>query len=195
MNTYSGTAFVLLLWVGMVGGLMAQEGMSPEDMKRWQDYATPSEGHLFLKKMEGSWTAKILMWPAPGAPAVSSTASSEMRLILGGRYLEQTHTGSWSGMPFEGRSVMGFDNFSHQMESFWYDSMGTGFLHSVGTLNPEGTVLRDQAETVDTLSGKKVRSRSVTTLVGADTIRMEMFWQKEGEEEFKTMEIVYGRKK
>lgn len=193
MNKHVVTAVVLLLLGGVPGMALAQEGMSPEDIKKWQDYATPSEGHLFLKKMEGTWTAKTLMWPAAGAPAVPGTARSQMRLILGGRYLEQIHSGSYQGMPFEGRNIMGYDNYTQKVESFWFDSMGTGFLHSVGTLNPEGTELRDKAETVDILSGKRVKSRSVTTLVGPDIIRMEMFWEKEGEDSFKAMEIVYTR--
>ena len=192
MSKCLGTIVVVWLLVGILG---AQEGMSSEDMKKWQAYATPSRGHDFLKKMEGTWTATTLMWSAAGAPAVPGTARSQMRLILGGRYLEPIHSGSYQGMPFEGRNVMGFDNYRQKVESFWFDNMGTGFLHSVGTLNPEGTELRDEAETVDILSGKKVRSRSVTTLVGADTIRMEMFWEKEGEEAFKTMEIVYTRER
>ena len=37
-------------------------------------------------------------------PMVESS-TAEAKMILGGRYLEFTHTGSFGGMPFEGRAI------------------------------------------------------------------------------------------
>lgn len=190
-------------WIRMVMAVLlltslasGQEGQpSAEEMQKWMAYATPSEGHKFLGKMVGTWKAEGTMWPAAGAPGMKSSGESQMDMILGGRYLLQTYTGSYMDMPFQGHNLMAYDNHFKRIESIWYDNMGTGFLHSKGTLNEALTVSEEKGETPDILTGKTVLSRSVITIVDDDHIRMEMYWQKEGEAEFKTMEILYTRKK
>ena len=41
---------------------------------------------------------------------MKSTGSSEVKWIMGGRYLEQTATGTSMGQEFHGMGLMGYDN-------------------------------------------------------------------------------------
>lgn len=195
MNKSIAMSLTILCALFAAQTLISQDAPSAEEMQKWTAYATPSEGHKFLEQFVGHWTAELTMWPAAGAPAVKSNGESEGRMILGGRYLEQRYKGEYMGMPFEGRNLMAFDNHHKRIESIWLDSMGTGFLHGIGTLDPSMKVSTEHAETVDIISGQAIKSRTVTTVASPDKIVMDMYWQKEGEAEFKTMEIVYSRKK
>jgi hypothetical protein len=190
--TLSAICLSLLFMPGSISG---QENPSPEEIQKWTAFATPSEGHKFLEKMTGQWSAELTMWPAVGAPPIKSKGESQAQMILGGRYLEQLYKGEYMGMPFEGRNLMAYDNHYKRIESIWLDSMGTGFLHGYGTLDMTKGVSSEKAETADILTGKTIKTRSITTIIGSDKILMEMYWEKEGEPEFKTMEIVYSRKK
>lgn len=54
-------------------------------------------------------------------------------MILGGRYQQSMHTGSFNGMPFEGISLVGYDNTKKVFMSSWADNMGTGSMYMEGT--------------------------------------------------------------
>src|SRR5262245_57964290 len=79
-------------------------------MAAMEKYATPGENHAHLKALVGSWTATVKFWMAPGAPAQESTATSECKLIMGDRYLQEEVRGSFGGMPFQGMGLTGYDN-------------------------------------------------------------------------------------
>ena len=76
-------------------------------MKAWQEYMTPGDIHKMLASSDGAWTEDITMWMAPGQPATKSTATAENKMIMGGRYQQSKHTGTFNGMPFEGMSLLG----------------------------------------------------------------------------------------
>ena len=66
-----------------------------------------------------------------GRPAQESTGTSENKMILGGRYLEQHYDGTMMGQPFCGIGY-GFDNYKKKYVATWIDSMGTGILVTTG---------------------------------------------------------------
>src|SRR5947207_857577 len=82
-----------------------------------------------LKKCEGSWKATVKSWYAPGDPAISE-GTAEMKMIMGGRYLEQRFTGSMMNQPFEGYGLVGYDNLKKAYTSFWVDNSSTAMMLS-----------------------------------------------------------------
>jgi Protein of unknown function (DUF1579) len=48
-------------------------------------------------------------------------------MILGGRYQQSTTKGSFNNMPFEGISLLGYDNAKKVFMNSWVDNMGTVF--------------------------------------------------------------------
>jgi hypothetical protein len=172
--------------------------MSPEEqamMEKWNVYMTPGAEHKLLAQKAGSWTARVSMWMSPGAPPQVSDATSESRLIMGDRYLEDVVNGTFNGMPFEGRGVTGFDNLKKKYVYVWVDNMGTGLMTGKGTYNPKRRSFTWLSEAPDLMTGKVKTVRGVDTLIDADNWKSEMYDKGPDGKEFKSMEIVYKRKK
>ena len=116
------------------------------------------------------------------------------KMIMGGRYLKMSYQGTMMDMPFKGMGIHAFDNHSKKYISTWIDNMGTGILVSKGTLDKTGNVLTQFGVVDDIFTGKKVKSKTVTTLVNADKWLMEMYMiSPQGE--FRSLEVTHTRKK
>lgn len=170
--------------------------MHQEMMAKWQQYATPGEGHKALEPLVGNWDYTVTWWETPESQPMKSTGSSEVKWIMGGRYLEQTATGTSMGQEFHGMGLMGYDNMKKEYTGVWIDNMGTGMMTSTGTYDPatktfteKGTFSCPQDE------GGEKSFRGVTTMTSADTYKYEMFVTGKDGKEARMMEIVYTRKK
>ena len=197
-----GTIVVAIACLTLLPALAAEEAqkpptMSPEEkamMEKWNAFMTPGEEHKLLARREGSWTMHVTMWMAPGAPPESSDGTSESRMILGGRYLEDVSTSTFNGMPFEGRGISGFDNVKKKYVFAWIDNMGTGIMVGEGTYDPKTKTYSSVATVTDPMTGKVKTVRGKDTMIDADNWKSEMFDKAPDGKEFKTMEIVYKKK-
>jgi len=170
--------------------LHAQDDAS---MKAWQAYMTPGDIHKMLATSDGTWNEDITMWMAPGTEPMKSISTAENKMILGGRYQQSTHTGTFNGMPFEGMGLLGYDNAKKIFNSTWIDNMGTGIMQMQGTLDPTGKIINFTGTSVDPSTGKDMNVRQVFTIIDNDHQMMEMYMTANGKE-FKTMEIKLTRK-
>ena len=100
-----------------------------EEMQKWMEYMTPSDVHKMLARQDGEWSETITMWMDPKAPEQKMETSGVSKMILGGRYQESKHTGNMMGQPFEGISVLGWDNAKKIFINSWIDNFGTGMLY------------------------------------------------------------------
>ncbi len=164
-------------------------------MKNWQSYMTPGEAHKMMASMNGEWTGDITMWMAPDAPPTKSTGTAVNKMIMGGRYQQSTHTGSWDGMPFEGQSTLAFDNAKQTYISTWIDNMGTGIMIMEGKYDSTTKVMNLKGKMVDPTSGKELNVRETFRVIDDNTHLMEMFCDTRDGKEYKNMEIKYTRKK
>ena len=74
----------------------------PRDMmESYMKLAMPGEPHNLFTSLEGSWTTKTKEWMDPDKPAVESTGSAEMKMLLGGRFLQQEYKGQMHGQPIQ----------------------------------------------------------------------------------------------
>src|SRR5271167_1771162 len=87
------------------GGDLNQE----EIMKKMQAAGTPGPEHKALNAFAGDWKAEVKCWMQQGdqQPSVSQ-ATSKVRWILGGRFLEEDFHGEVMGKPFSGLGLLGF---------------------------------------------------------------------------------------
>jgi hypothetical protein len=131
---------------------MSEEAM----MAQWQKAMTPTAGHARLMPMVGRWKATTTFTMAPGAPSQVSAGTSVHRLVLGGRFLEQTYKGSSMGMPFEGIGFTGYDNVQQRYVGTWMDTFGTGVMSSLGVGRPTDEKLDFVAEAIEPSGNKKV---------------------------------------
>src|SRR5689334_24796229 len=95
-----------VLLVSSVAFGQDQPKMSPEEkaqMDAMMKAATPGDAHKKLASMVGTWDAVVKMYPMqPGAQMQQSTATSESKWVLGGRWVQEMVSGNFMGMPFNG---------------------------------------------------------------------------------------------
>ena len=153
----------------------------------------PGEHHEHMKKLVGEFDYTIKMFMPGGAQEFTGHRSAKM--IMGDRYLDETYTGNFMGMPFEGHGTMAYDNVQKKYLSTWIDNMGTGIMMASGTCDGTGTMWTMSGDMADPQSGKMVPERSVTKLVDADHMTMEMYGPGPDGKEMKMMEISATRSK
>ncbi|WP_315819019.1 DUF1579 domain-containing protein [Paraflavitalea speifideaquila] len=163
-------------------------------MKAWTEYMTPGEPHKVMASQNGKWEGKITMWMAPGAPPSESKGTCVNQMIMGGRYQEGKFAGDFNGMPFEGRSIMGYDNTRKVFISTWIDNMGTGVMTTEGPWDPATKTISLTGKMIDPMTGKECQVREVMTLIDDKSSKMEMYNTPAGQKEFKSMEILYTKK-
>ena len=163
------------------------------EMNAWMDYMTPGDMHKMLAKSEGEWKSTITMWMTPDSPPTINEGTSVNRMILGGRYLQSTHSGNFSGMPMEGIGLDAFDNAKKTFYSTWIDNMGTGIMYMEGKYDPATKTITYTGTLVDPISGKDAKVRETMKYLDDNHSEMDMY-VIDGKIEFKTMHIDFERK-
>jgi Protein of unknown function (DUF1579) len=193
----------LAVWTGVAASALAQDqskaaAPSAEEkaaMDAVMKAATPGEPHKQLATMAGTFDVKAKMWMQPGAPAQESTGTSENKMIMGGRYLEQNYEGTMMGQPFSGMGITAYDNVTKQYMGSWADTMTTGLMISSGSAGSAPNTIKMTASMADPVSGKKMVVSEKVTITDADHHKLEMWGPGPDGKEFKMMEIAYTRKK
>jgi hypothetical protein len=154
----------------------------------------PGEHHAHMKKLVGDFDYSMKMF-MPGQAPMDYTGKRSAKMVMGDRYLDETYTGVFMGMPFEGHGVMAYDNVQKKYLSTWIDNMGTSIMFGSGTCDAGGTVWTMTGDMADPATGAMVKTRSVTKIVDADHISFEMYAPGPDGKEMKMMEILATRAK
>jgi hypothetical protein len=197
MKTINVMLIVILGLLLVVPSLADDQKKDDEQQKMmavWMAYATPGEGHKFLEKQVGEWEVVSKMWEKPGQEPTVTKGPAVGKMILGGRYLKISYSGTVMGMPFEGLCLYAYENHLKKYLSIWLDNMGTGIMSSIGTLDESGMVLTEYAEVNNIFTGAKEKAKTVITFINADKFLMEMYMVGP-EGEFKSLEVTHIRKK
>lgn len=161
--------------------------------KAWMEYATPGSMHKILMADEGDWSEEMTFWMAPGAPPTKAKAEFTSKSILDGRFQESLHKGEMMGMPFEGRSIVGYNNATKMFESTWIDNMSTGVIFMKGTYDEKKNCINYTGKETDPETKKEIPVREVFTITDDNTRKLEMWHTKNGKES-KMMEITMTRR-
>lgn len=174
-----------------------QHSEQPKDkqamMEAYKKLATPGEPHKLFSSLAGSWTTHLKEWKEAGKPPKESTGSAEMRMLLGGRFLQQELTGEMMGQSYSGIGIDAYDNLRKKYITVWMDTMGTGIFIMEGTASPDGKTIMYKGQHEEP-GGGTMTHRAVWTLVDQNTQTFEMFGTHHGGTEMKMMEITYTRK-
>jgi hypothetical protein len=154
---------------------------------------TPGEPHKRLEALAGSWDGATKMWLDSSKAPVESKGTSESKMIMGGRYLEEKVSGEFGGMKFQGQGITGYDNLQKKYTLVWIDNMGTGIWTATGSYDADKKTFTYQGEEIDPLSGKKFKNKYVLHLIDKDKYETEMFKEVDGKD-VKVMQITYKRK-
>ena len=159
------------------------------------DVSAVAPEHKKLDPFVGRFRATVKLWMGPGDPMVS-TGVMENSWDLGGRFLKQVYKGDPGPGPFpnfEGRGFWGFNTVTKKYEGVWMDTACTFMQMEEGMLS--GDTWTMLSEFADPQSGQKMKKKSIIRLKDKDHHSMEMYFQKPGGGEMKTMEIQYVREK
>jgi len=114
--------------------------MDPAMMQKMMELATPGEPHKDLMKMAGNWEHEYKMRWGPDMPWMDTKGTSEVKTLLGGRYVMETSKFEVMGMPMEGVHILGYDNNKQEYISLWADTMSTWWITSRGKEGADGAI-------------------------------------------------------
>jgi hypothetical protein len=163
-------------------------------MEKYKEFSTPNENHKVLDPLVGDWDYSIKWWMSPDAKPEESKGTSNIKWIMGGRFIEQKVEGTSMGQPFEGVGLIGYDNEKKQYQSIWIDNMGTGIMKGSGNYDSSTKTLTDQGKFSCPAEGEK-SYRGVLKMIDNDNFTYEWYMPGPDGNEFRAMEIVYTRKK
>ena len=188
-----------LLIVGLAIGslaLWAPPAAAQQEMEAamaaWAEAGKPGVHHEHLAALTGTWQAETRFWMDPSAEPMVSPATAEYRMIMGGRYLEETITSEFMGQPFKGRGLYGFNNVTGELQAVWIDDTSTGIFLYSGSMNDDGTEMTLKGRYKDPVTGEWRETRSVMR-ISKDNLHY-IDYEMEGANEKKTMEIIGTRK-
>jgi len=119
-----------------------------------------------------------------------------MKMIMGGRFLQQTVKGKAMGRPFEGMGLLGYDNLKKKFQSIWLDNMGTGMAQGTGNYDSVAQTLHETGEfSCPTAKDKMMTYRAEWKMMDKNHQTYTM-WTKDADgKEFISMEMDYKRVK
>ena len=167
-----------------------------EMMKKMAEASTPNEHHKRLADMAGNWSYTSKMWESENATPEESKGTSKMKMILGGRWLQQDIKGKAMGMPFEGMGLTGYDNIKGQYETLWLDTMGTAAMKGTGNYDEASKTLKDSGQFTCPATGKDEKYRGEWKIIDKNNMVYTMYSAgMDGKgPEFKNMEMTFKRR-
>ncbi len=178
-------------------GVRARGGISDAEKQEMQKKAeaagTPGPAHKALDALVGNWKAEVKCWMDPASPPNVSQGTAKTGWILNGRFLEEEFHGEMMGKPFNGRSLLGYDNIKQTFNTVWISDMQTSIFTSEGKGDNGYKVITLEGKSSCAATDRKdVPMKSVFRIVSPDKHTFEMFDVSKGNA--KTMEITYTRK-
>ncbi len=167
------------------------------NMAEWMANSMPSEHHAKLDGFVGRWDVTTRHWMAPGMPPQTNTGTSEIKWVLGGRFIQENFASAFQmpgaePQPFEGMGITGYDNAKGEYVGTWSDTMSTAVAASVGQFDDSTQTLTLNSNFDCPMAGP-CDMRMTIAVVGPDEVLVEAFKTPQGKEESKFMEITYNR--
>src|SRR3989449_7567679 len=175
-----------------------------EMMKQMMELSKLNENHKLLSSLDGNWDYSIKFWmnPDPNAKPQESKGTATRKSIMGGRYVMMDvsgkmqmpgEDGKMKDMMFKGMGMEGYDNVKKKFVASWIDNMGTGIEFSEGTYDPATKSFTYTSE-MEPVPGMKTAIREVIKVTDNNHMSLE-WYENQGGQEKKTMEINYTKKK
>ena len=164
-----------------------------EEMMKMIAAGMPGEQHGYLAETVGSWDIHSKHWMDAEAPPSEGPASSEIKMILGGRFMHETFKMDFGGMPFEGNLIMGYNNITEEYESIWIDNMTSGMSRSTGQRHADGS-FEFNGTMVDLRTPEGRPYRMTTAQHDDGTVTFKMYDTGKDGKELLVMENHYTRR-
>lgn len=175
-------------------------------MKEWAATIEVRDQHKDLTRWAGTYDATTRMWMmGPDQPPQEFKGSSEMKAVLGGRFLQQNdhmqmvlpnpETGAMEMQAMDGMGLFGYDNYQRMYVGCWASSSSTQLLTMRGTMSPDGKKLTLYAEMDEPMLGVRGRLIKCETEYVDDDTQVFRVFDLAVNDAYKVFEIEYKRRK
>jgi hypothetical protein len=139
-----------------------------------QEPPQPTDEHKVLAQDVGKWKTEMEML-VPGQDPLKSEGSEVGEAVCNGLFVQSVYTGEIMGMPFEGRSVMGYDTFKNKYTGTWVDNFGTSQYPMEGSYDADKKTMTVIMTGPNPMTGEEMKMKTVTTYLDENTKTFEMY--------------------
>lgn len=164
-----------------------------EMMAKWVASNESTPAHQMLDRFVGEWDVTMTMWMDPAGPPMESKGTASVTWKFPGKFIEENFAGDMMGMPFQGYSLMGFDNAKKQFVSLWIDSMGTGMSTMAGSADPSMKTIAMVGTMDEIMTGEMGKAFMMTTTIHSDDHHVAEMKEIIYGEPFTVMKLDYRR--
>jgi hypothetical protein len=180
---------VLLAAVLLVALVSASTFAQQAELPASTRLALPGEKHRWLEPLLGKWNVQMRVWPAPGAKPIESTQLTATReWILGGRYLREELTGTFSGNPSHRVALLGYNNLEGRFELVTVDTFEPGQMWYASHADGQPGLISLHGDNTEAGFGAKPtgrkRSLRFDVEIARDTNVQRIYVRYPGEPEF-----------
>ena len=159
----------------------------------WQK-ATLKPEHELLSGLVGRFTTKVHLYDGPYKRKMDTEGTAEGKVVMGGPFVQFTHSELRMMQPFESMAIYGFDTAIGKYTADAIDTTSTTTIHYVGDYDAEKKQINLTSRYNDQKSGLLTTARTVTTFVDAKTWTYDEFLKHgDVEAETQTVSITFKR--
>ena len=153
----------------------------------------PAPEHARLTAMTGTWDVEMAFRFRPDGPAVPVKATSTIRPLLGGLFIEETIEGSLNGTPFTTLAWTGFNTSTRQYEATRIATTNTARIAETGTYDEQTKQFELKADYP--LGGDTWHQRTVIQQASPDAMTATSYLSFGTVAEWKAVEMKYTRRR
>jgi hypothetical protein len=135
--------------------------------------AAPGAEHKVMEQLVGHWTGTATL-QLPGMEPMTSEVKISHAMELGGFWLIGSFEGSMMGVPFTGRSTLGFDSEKGKYVEIWVDSMRSSVSQLEGDYDAATRSWTKWLDTKHPMSGEPIKERHIVAMTDDDHFKMEL---------------------
>jgi hypothetical protein len=154
--------------------------------------SAPGPEHARLTAMCGTWDVEMTFWLKPGAAGLATKATSAIRSLFDGLFVEEKIEGALNGAPFTTLAWTGFNSSTHQYEATRIASTNPGRIVETGGYDE--TTRQFELKADYPLAGDTWHQRTVIQPVSADAMIATSYLSFGKVPEWKAVEIKYTRR-
>jgi hypothetical protein len=148
--------------------------------------------HARLTAMIGAWDVDMTLWPRPGGPGLATKATSTIRPLFDGRFVEEAIEGTLNGAPFGTLAWTGYNPETHQYEATRISSTNLARIAEAGTYDDKTKQFELKADYA--LAGDTWHQRTVIQMTSQDAMVAASYLSFGTVPEWKAVELNYTRK-
>ena len=155
--------------------------------------APPADAdHARLAAMVGTWDVEMIFVLQPARPGITTKATSTIRPLFDGLFVEETIEGTLNGMPFTTKAWTGFNTSTKQYEATRIASTNNARIAEAGTYDAAKNQLELKAEYP--LAGDTWHQRTVIQQASPDAMTAASYLSFGNVPEWKAVDIKYARR-